>query len=100
LDWLHSHDWLHFDARSLQRKGPRFIRKSATMLNTLLAILIEHNQLLTSDSKRFMLNLQATRAASTPPPAPQYRSFNEKAQATHCLSPRVASVSPLRPQKI
>lgn len=100
LDWLHSHDWQHFDARALQREGPRFVRKSAKMRNILLAILTEHSQLLTCDNKRFTLNFQASTAAATPPPAPQYRSHNDRTQAPNLLSPRVASVSPLRPQKI
>jgi hypothetical protein len=55
LDWLRANDWQSFEARELQRKGPRFARKSAPLLKELLGILIEHRQLLTVDGRVFRL---------------------------------------------
>lgn len=56
LAWLHSNDWQTFEARDLQRNGPRFVRRSASQRDALLAVLLEQHQLLTSDGKQFKLN--------------------------------------------
>lgn len=55
LDWLRANEWQSFEARDLQRKGPRFARKSATLLKELLGILVEHRQLLLVDGRVFRL---------------------------------------------
>lgn len=62
LDWLHANNWQRFEARELQRKGPRFARKSAAQLKELLGILLEHRLLLTDDGGVFILPPMATAA--------------------------------------
>ncbi|MGV8841865.1 MAG: DUF3987 domain-containing protein [Pseudomonas sp.] len=71
LEWLHSRQWLAFDARKLQREGPNIVRKSAKQRDQLLAILVAHHQLLTSDGKQFTLNPAATTATTATTPARQ-----------------------------
>ena len=51
LDWLRANNWQSFEMRELQRKGPRFARKSAQQLKELLGILIEHHHLLSADGR-------------------------------------------------
>ncbi len=60
LDWLHTNNWQIFEARALQREGPRLARKSARKRDALLAVLTEHHQLITFDGKQFRLNPLAT----------------------------------------
>ena len=53
LDWLRANGWQSFDIRELQRKGPRFARKSAVLLKELLGILLEHRHLHSADGRMF-----------------------------------------------
>lgn len=69
LDWLICNSWQSFDARTLQRNGPSAARKSAKQRNRLLAILVDHYQLLTDDGKQFTINPLATTATTATKPA-------------------------------
>lgn len=69
LDWLICNSWQSFDARTLQRNGPSAARKSAKQRNRLLAILVDHYQLLTDDGKQFTINPFATTATTATKPA-------------------------------
>ncbi|WP_223510988.1 YfjI family protein [Pseudomonas sp. BF-R-05] len=71
LDWLLNKGWYTFDSRTLQREGPSIARKSAKQRDQLLAVLVEHRQLLTSDGKHFTINPAATTATAVTKPAPQ-----------------------------
>lgn len=71
LEWLHSRHWSAFDSRKLQREGPAIVRKCAKQRDALLAVLVEHHQLLTSDWKQFTVNPLATSATSATAPALQ-----------------------------
>lgn len=62
LDWLLTNHWHSFDARTLQREGPPFIRKSAKQRDSILAVLVEHRWLHTVDGKTFNLAPSATTA--------------------------------------
>ncbi|WP_371232436.1 YfjI family protein [Pseudomonas sp. QE6] len=62
LDWLQNNHWHRFDARSLQREGPPFIRKSAKQRDAILAVLVEHRWLSSADGKTFNLVPSATSA--------------------------------------
>lgn len=53
LDWLTAKGWRSFDARQLQREGPSFIRKSCKSRDQLLAVLVEHHWLTTTDGRKF-----------------------------------------------
>ena len=55
LDWLRANNWQSFEIRELQRKGPRFARKSAQQLKELLGILLERHHLLSADGRVFRL---------------------------------------------
>jgi hypothetical protein len=102
LDWLKANQWQTFDARSLQREGPRFARKSAAYRDALLSILAEHCQLLTADGKQFTINPLATTATTATRQAAQgfasgdaVATVGDRPHRAHILSPRVASLSPL-----
>ncbi len=56
MEWLQEKNWQQFDARRLQREGPSFARKSAKQRDQVLAVLIEHRQLVTADGKHFSIN--------------------------------------------
>lgn len=71
LDWLLNKGWHTFDSRKLQREGPSIARKSAKQRDQLLAVLVEHYQILTSDGKHFTINPAATTATTVTKPAPQ-----------------------------
>lgn len=71
LEWLQLKQWETFDSRKLQREGPSLARKSAKQRDSLLAILVDHNQLLTSDGKQFSINPLATTATTATKPSPQ-----------------------------
>jgi hypothetical protein len=71
LDWLMRNGWQSFDARTLQRNGPSLARKSAKGRDRLLAILVDHHQLLTDDGKQFTINPLATTATTATEPAEQ-----------------------------
>ncbi|HWR80414.1 MAG TPA: YfjI family protein [Pseudomonas sp.] len=60
LDWLMTKGWGAFDARSLQREGPSFVRKSSKQRDLLLAVLAEHRWLSTANGKDFRLNSTVT----------------------------------------
>lgn len=62
LDWLLTNQRHSFDARTLQREGPPFIRKSAKQRDSILAVLVEHRWLSTADGKVFNLAPSATTA--------------------------------------
>lgn len=62
LDWLLTNQWHSFDARTLQREGPPFVRKSAKQRDTILGVLAEHHWLSTADGKTFNLAPSATTA--------------------------------------
>lgn len=64
LDWLLTNNWHSFDARTLQREGPTFIRKSAKQRDAILAVLVEHRWLSTADARTFSLNPRATTATT------------------------------------
>ncbi|MGE6993779.1 YfjI family protein [Pseudomonas sp. NPDC047961] len=69
IDWLSDNCWHSFDARKLQREGPRSVRKSAKQRDQLLALLVQHRQVFTDDGKRFRLNpLLATAATAATEP--------------------------------
>ena len=53
LDWLSTKGWRSFDARQLQREGPAFVRKSCKHRDQLLAVLINHHWIATTDGKEF-----------------------------------------------
>ncbi|WP_262880232.1 YfjI family protein [Pseudomonas paralcaligenes] len=55
LDWLTAKCWVSFDARRLQREGPMLVRKSSKQRDQLLAILVEHCFLSTTDGKEYHL---------------------------------------------
>lgn len=101
FDWMRANGWEHFEARTLQREGPRFARKSAAQRDQLLAVLVEHHHLLTSDGKRFRINPLATAATVATTPAPQganrgdtLATHGDKPQQAPSLSPPVANPSP------
>ena len=62
LDWLLTNQWRSFNARTLQREGPPFVRKSAKQRDTILGVLAEHRWLSTTDGKTFNLATSATTA--------------------------------------
>lgn len=64
LDWLLTNQRHSFDARTLQREGPPFIRKSAKQRDSILAVLVEHRWLSTADGKVFNLAPSATTATT------------------------------------
>ncbi|MBU0808722.1 MAG: DUF3987 domain-containing protein [Gammaproteobacteria bacterium] len=101
LDWLQANGWHTFDARKLQREGPRFVRKSAKERDALLITLTEHHQLLTHDGKQYRLNPLATMATAATKPATHAlgngdvsATAGDKASPAHAQSPCVASLSP------
>lgn len=63
LDWLTAKGWISFDARQLQREGPSFIRKSCKQRDQLLAVLVEHHWLTTTDGRKFRFTSAATALA-------------------------------------
>lgn len=72
FDWLSAKAWVTFEARALQREGPRFARKSAAQRDQLLSVLVEHHYLLTSDGRQFRINPMATAATlATIPETPR-----------------------------
>lgn len=102
FDWLVAKGWVSFDARTLQREGPPIARVSAKQRDQLLAVLVEHHYLLTSDAKHFRINPSALATTATTATArtAQYPSCCDSA-ATPCdntigsvpLSQRVAAPS-------
>lgn len=64
FDWLYAKGWHSFEARTLQREGPRFARKSAALRDKLLSILVEHYYLLSNDGKHYRINPLATAATT------------------------------------
>jgi hypothetical protein len=102
LEWLQVNRGTAFDARTLQRDGPRFVRKSAKQRDQLLAVLMEHHQLLSRDGKQFTINPLATTATTATSHARQGLSggdtvatSGDKPNPAPYLSPRVANLSPV-----
>ncbi|BDX17207.1 hypothetical protein MFKK_00170 [Halopseudomonas aestusnigri] len=100
LAWLVEKDWQSFDARQLQREGPQSVRRSAKARDRLLAVLVEHRYLLTSNGKQFQLNPAATTAtpATTPAtPSPgtcdTFATTCDKSEPADTLSQPVATLS-------
>ncbi len=62
LDWLLTNQRHSFDARTLQREGPPFIRKSAKQRDSILGVLVEYRWLSSADGKTFNLAPYATAA--------------------------------------
>nr|WP_286948637.1 YfjI family protein [Pseudomonas sp. UBA6718] len=62
IDWLLINQWHQFEARTLQRMGPVFIRGSAKYRDAILGVLVEHHWLRTSDGRNFSLTPAATAA--------------------------------------
>lgn len=61
-DWLAANQWHKFEARTLQREGPPFIRKSAKQRDVILGVLVQHHWLSSADGKTFTLSTFATAA--------------------------------------
>lgn len=100
LDWLLSNQRYSFDARTLQREGPPFIRKSAKQRDSILAVLVEYRWLNTIDGKTFNLNPVATTATSATAQTNQAPDACDSAATTcdsgvpnHYLSQAVATLS-------
>lgn len=62
LDWLLTNQWQKFEARTLQRAGPSFIRKSAKQRDVILGVLVQHHWLSSTDGRTFTLSPFATAA--------------------------------------
>lgn len=60
LDWLRAKSWDRFDARTLQGRGPGYVRKCAKKRDAILRVLVEHSWLCTTDGKNFTLHPAAT----------------------------------------
>lgn len=60
FEWLCSKRWHQFEARALQREGPRFARKSAAQRDRLLDVLVAHRMLTASDNSFRINPLAAT----------------------------------------
>ena len=100
LEWLLANDWQRFEARRLQREGPRFVRKSARHRDELLGILLEHRQLSCPDGRVFSLSPLATAATAATGQTPRASGTGEAMATTGDmdsestdLSPPVASAS-------
>ena len=100
LEWLLANDWQRFEARRLQREGPRFVRKSARQRDELLGILVEHRQLFSPDGRVFVLSPLATAATPATGQTPRASGTGEAMATTGDtdskapkLSPAVARVS-------
>lgn len=101
VGWLHANEWSSFDARSLLREGPRFVRKSAKQRDVLLAILVEKHHLLTNDGKQYRLSPLATTATTATNPVVAEIGVGDTLATSGDtptpfadLSPTVANVSP------
>lgn len=89
LEWLQVKKWQSFDSRKLQREGPSIVRKSAKQRDSLLATLVDHNQLMTDDGKHFTINPLATPATTATKHAQQGPSSCDSV-ATTCDKPAAA----------
>ncbi|UVE18336.1 YfjI family protein [Pseudomonas sp. LS44] len=104
LEWLLKNNWHAFEARALQQRGPRCVRKNAAERNALLGILVAHHWLFTHDGKQFSINPLATTATTattaTGPMLERFASGNALATNGYSepqpspLSPPVANLSP------
>lgn len=83
LDWLMTNQWHSFDARTLQREGPPFIRKSAKQRDLILAVLVEYRWLSTADGKTFNFAPSATTATFATTSATQVQEVCDTT-ATRC----------------
>lgn len=94
LEWLLANDWQRFEARRLQREGPRFVRKSARQRDELLGILIEHRQLFSPDGRVFVLSPLATAATPATGQTPRASGTGEAMATTGDADSQNAELSP------
>lgn len=94
LEWLVANDWQRFEARRLQREGPRFVRKSARQRDELLGILLEHRQLSSPDGRVFALSPLATAATSATGQAARASGTGEAMATTGDTDSESAELSP------
>ena len=100
LDWLATNQWHKFEARTLQREGPPFIRKSAKQRDAILGVLVGHHWLSTADARTFALSPLATTATTATAPAKQgpetcdrHATSCDNSSPAQCLSQPVATQS-------
>jgi hypothetical protein len=94
LEWLLANDWQRFEARRLQREGPRFVRKSARHRDELLGILVEHRQLFSRDGRAFALSPLATAATPATGQTPRASGTGEAMATTGDTDSENAELSP------
>jgi len=94
LEWLLANDWQRFEARRLQREGPRFVRKSARQRDELLGILVEHRQLFSPDGRVFVLSPLATAATPATGQTPRASGTDEAMATTGDTDSESADLSP------
>ncbi|HTO20175.1 MAG TPA: YfjI family protein [Pseudomonas sp.] len=94
LEWLLANDWQRFEARRLQREGPRLVRKSARQRDELLGILVEHRQLFSPDGRVFVLSPLATAATPATGQTPRASGTGEAMATTGDTDSENAELSP------
>jgi len=94
MEWLHANQWASFDARSLLREGPRFVRKSAKHRDALLALLVDKRHLLTSDGKQYRLHPLATTATTATSPVVTGKGVGDRLATSGDTPPPLADLSP------
>jgi len=62
ISWLIENNWETFEARTLQRLGPKVARVSAQHRDALLTLLVEHHYLLSEGGNRYRVSPVATTA--------------------------------------
>ncbi|WP_417775254.1 YfjI family protein [Stutzerimonas xanthomarina] len=62
ISWLIENHWETFEARALQRRGPKVARQSAKHRDALLTLLVEHHYLFAEGGNRYRVNPAATAA--------------------------------------
>lgn len=102
MSWLRGHkhkaDWQEFHVNDLGKSGPAAVR-SAKVRDKVLAILLNHHHLLSSDGKQFKINPLAEVADSAEPPqmrgfaiAETLRNVAEVAPFTRAVHPASAAL--------
>lgn len=96
IDWLHAKGWTEFDARTLQREGPSFVRKSAHTRNRLLNKLVIARHLSADDSgKIYRTNPLSLATFATPATSPVFQGVELcDASATPCDKAATRPLSP------
>lgn len=96
IDWLHAKGWTEFDARTLQREGPSFVRKSAHTRNRLLNKLVIARHLSADDSgKIYRINPLSLATFATPATSPVFQGVELcDASATPCDKAATRPLSP------